>query len=125
MDKIAAYDLLLSEHPLWTKEAIFLDLPHYLGVMLPAAAATGALTGAASTLVAPSDASDDRKNPLKGALRGAAASPIGFGLGVLASMAAHKKGMELNGLLTPLIGAAATGSLAAMYARNKKESNKN
>jgi hypothetical protein len=124
MDKLAAYETILAKHPLWTKEAIFLDPLHYAAVMLPAAAAAGALSGAATAYAAPSDASADRKDTLKGALRGASTAPLAMGLSALATMAAHKKGLDLNPLLSPLLGAAVTGHVAARYAaknRRKKD----
>lgn len=124
MDKLAAYETILAKHPLWTKEAIFLSPLHYLSVMLPASVAAGALTGAATAYAAPSDASNDRKDKLKGVVRGALAAPIGAGLGMGATVAAHKAGVPVSGILTPLIGAATAGSLAARYAaknRRKKD----
>jgi hypothetical protein len=68
MDKIAAYEMLISEHPLWNKElekqAIFLGPAHAASVLLPVPTVLGAVGGALG-------AQEGERG--MGALRGAAA----------------------------------------------------
>ena len=100
MDKIAAYTLLLENHPLWTKEAIFLSPAHAALVVGGPAVIGGAGEG----------------NRLKGALLGAPAGYAGLAAGLAASL--HPRLRDPYPAAITLLGGGGLGYLAGRSIRN-------
>jgi len=106
MNKIAAYELLLNNHPLWTKEAIFLSPAHAATIL----AGPGVLGGAAGA------AGAGEGNRLEGALRG-----MGAGYGGMAAGLALK---DPTGVPSVLIGSPAAGYVAGRTVRSLRPKRK-
>jgi hypothetical protein len=119
MDKIAAYEMLISEHPLWNKEfekqAIFLSPVHAASVLLPVPAALGAAGGALAA-----QEGERGMGALRGAAAGAAA-PLALLGGIEAASRLHPSLRNLRNygfipfgvapVISPLVGFAAQKKL--------------
>ena len=102
MDKLAAYEMLLENHPLWTKEAIFLS-PIHAALVLGGPAAAGAAGGALG-------AGEGRR--LQGALLGV---PAGYA-GTVAGLASR---LDPTGGPSVVLGGGGAGYLAGRIVREE------
>jgi len=102
MNKIATYELLLEDHPLWTKEAIFLS-PAHAALVMGGPAVTGAAGGALG-------AGEGKR--LRGALVGV---PAGY-VGTLAGLAS---GLDPTGVPSAVLGGGGAGYLAGRTVREE------
>lgn len=102
MNKLAAYEMILEEHPLWTKEAIFLS-PLHAALVMGGPAATGAAGGALG-------AGEGKR--LQGALIGIPAGYAGTVLGL-------STGLDPTGIPSAVLGGGGTGYFAGRGLRGE------